>query len=140
MPRAVSKLGLAFVTWTRATTWSKFVFQSLPPLEDFLAVRLTKDFQAREAFEIQADALHDAFLERHGITEEAHLQGHRAHLRASLLKSDARKTSRPCFSNMAWRQSLTASCVGVKKELDAKQEVVSDALFHHFELIKQLKI
>jgi hypothetical protein len=47
MPRAVSKLGLAFVAWTRATMWSKVAFQLLPPLEEFLAVRLSREFQLR---------------------------------------------------------------------------------------------
>ena len=93
MPCAVSKLGLAFVAWTRATTWSKIAFQSLPPLEEFLAVRLTKDFQMREAFEIQADVLHDAFLRQRGITEEAQLHAHSAHLQATLQRTEAREAT-----------------------------------------------
>ena len=40
MPRAATKPGLAFVGWTRATTWEKVVFQKLPPIEDFLAIRM----------------------------------------------------------------------------------------------------
>ena len=62
MPRAVSKLGLAFVVWTRATMWSNVAFQSLPPLEEFLAVRLSREFQVREAFETKADDQNELFL------------------------------------------------------------------------------
>ena len=93
MPRAVSKLGLAFVGWTRATSWSKVAFQSLPPLEEFLAVRMTKDFQMREVFETQADALHDAFFYRRGITEKAQFEGHSDHLHATLQRTEAREAT-----------------------------------------------
>ena len=54
-------------------------------------MRSTKEFQTREAFEIQADALHDAFLDKRGITEEVQLHGHHAHLQASLMRTDARE-------------------------------------------------
>ena len=91
MPKAVAKLGLAFVAWTRATSWAKVAFQALPPLEDFLAVRLTKDFQARESFEIQADTRHDEFLSSRGISQDSQLAAHRAHLHASLLQKEARE-------------------------------------------------
>jgi hypothetical protein len=100
MPRAVAKLGLAFVAWTRATTWAKMAFQALPPLEDFLAVRLTKDFQTRETFEIQADDRHDAFLNNRGISEESQLAAHRAHLRASLLRTDAREPAEEEYQDL----------------------------------------
>ncbi len=62
MPRPVAKLGLAFVAWTRATKWSKVTFQSLPPLEEFLAVRLAREFILRKEFEARADTLHDVFF------------------------------------------------------------------------------
>ena len=52
---AVSKLGLAFVAWTRATRWEKMAFHKLPLLEDFVAARLTRDFASRSAFENNAD-------------------------------------------------------------------------------------
>jgi hypothetical protein len=80
MPRAVSKLGLAFVAWTRATTWKKVAFQSLPPLEEFVAVRLSREFQLRADFETKADDLHDAFLESRGITHDRQLEAHLEHL------------------------------------------------------------
>ena len=51
MIRAVSRMGLAFVAWTRSTSWERMAFVSLPPLEDFLAVRFSKEFRARESFE-----------------------------------------------------------------------------------------
>ena len=43
--QTVSKLGLAFVTWTRATRWEKMAFHKLPPLADFVAARLTWEFR-----------------------------------------------------------------------------------------------
>ena len=100
MPRAVARLGLAFVAWTRATTWAKVAFQALPPLEDFLAVRMTKEFQMREAFEIEADKLHDALLSRRGITQEAQLLGHRIHLQTSLFQTEARQPSEEEFRDL----------------------------------------
>ena len=68
---SVSKLGLAFVAWTRATTWAKMAFHKLPRFEDFLSARLTKEFEARSAFESKADTLFAAFLQRRGMTEDA---------------------------------------------------------------------
>ena len=41
---AVSKLGLAFVAWTRATRWEKMAFHKLPLLEHLVAPRLTREF------------------------------------------------------------------------------------------------
>ena len=93
MPKAVAKLGLAFVAWTRVTKWSKMAFQSLPPLEEFLAVRLTKEFQRREAFEKQADDLHDCFMRSQGITEEKHLGDHLKHLQHHLMTTEFRDAS-----------------------------------------------
>jgi len=93
MPRAVAKLGLAFVAWTRVTKWSKIAFQSLPPLEEFLAVRLTKEFQLREAFETLADDLHDAFMQTHGITQEMQIDAHRKQLQQHLMTTEARVAS-----------------------------------------------
>ena len=65
---SVSKLGLAFVAWTRATTWAKMAFHKLPRFEDFLSARLTKEFEARSAFESKAGALCTAFPQRRGMT------------------------------------------------------------------------
>ena len=56
-------------------------------------MRLTKDFQMREAFEIQADVLHDACLRQRGITEEAQLRAHSAHLQATLQRTEAREAT-----------------------------------------------
>jgi len=91
MRSAVSRPGLAFVGWTRATTWAKVAFQSLPPFEDFLAIRLQQDFKARTFFESTADELHDSLLRRRGITEEMQIQGHHEHLKAVVLEK--RETS-----------------------------------------------
>ena len=81
MKNAVSQPGLAFVGWTRATTWERVAFQSLPPLEDFIAVRMHQAFKAREDFEAAADELHDAFLRKRGITEDMQIRAHPEHLK-----------------------------------------------------------
>ena len=47
--------GLAFVGWTRVTKWSRMAFCELPPLGDYLSVRLHDGFKLREQFEARAD-------------------------------------------------------------------------------------
>ena len=92
MVRAVSRMGLAFVAWTRVTSWDRMAFVALPPIEDFLAARFSNEFRAREAFESWADQCHDALLVARGIDEGEHIQHHQRHLQASLrarLKRDA---------------------------------------------------
>ena len=64
-----------------AMAFVKFAFQSLPPLIEFLAVRLCKEFELRRAFEARSDDLHDAFLHSRGITQEMQSQAHATHLR-----------------------------------------------------------
>jgi len=90
-------------------------------ITDFLAVRLTKDFQTREAFELQADELQDVFLNTRGISEESQLVSHRAHLCVSMLQTSHREPTEAehkvfvaCSSSMVWRQSLTA-CIDGRK-------------------------
>ena len=90
MRNAVSQPGLAFVGWTRATTWARVAFQSLPPLEDFIAVRLQQAFKARAEFEASADKLHDSFLHRRGITEDMQIQAHQKHLQHFLMEREGR--------------------------------------------------
>jgi len=101
MPKPVAQLGFAFVAWTRATLWSKMGFESLPPLEDFLAVRQQKAFQARCVFEVAADDLHDAFLLRRRISAQQQLEDHRQHLRKSLLESSGREPTDLEFEDLA---------------------------------------
>jgi hypothetical protein len=84
MIRAVSRMGLAFVAWTRTTAWERMAFVALPPIEDFLAVRFSREFRAREVFEVWADQLHDALLAARGIDEGEHIQKHQHHLRKFL--------------------------------------------------------
>ena len=84
MVRAVSRMGLAFVVWMRATAGEKMAFVTLPPIEDFLAVRFSKEFRARESFEVWADRSHDALLVARGIDEDEHIQQHQRHLQAFL--------------------------------------------------------
>ena len=84
MIRAVSRMGLAFVAWTRTTAWERMAFVALPPVEDFLAVRFSREFRAREVFEVWADQLHDALLAARGINEGEHIQKHQHHLRKFL--------------------------------------------------------
>ena len=90
MPKPVSQLGFAFVAWTRATAWKRVGFRSLPPLDEFVAVRQQKAFQARSAFELEADKLHDTFLQQRGISEHQHLEEHRRHLTQSLWQTEGR--------------------------------------------------
>ena len=59
-------------------------FVALPPIEDFLAVRFSREFRAREVFEVWADQLHDALLAARGIDEGEHIQKHQHHLRKFL--------------------------------------------------------
>ena len=51
-------------------------FHQLPPLEDFIAARLTREFEARSAFESKADDMFAAFLQQRGTSEEALMQAH----------------------------------------------------------------
>ena len=57
------KPGLAFVGWTRATSWARMAFCNLPTLGDFLAVRLTAGFKHRTEFECVADDRHEELLD-----------------------------------------------------------------------------
>ena len=90
MPRPVATVGWAFVAWTRATSWKRVAFRSLPPVDDFLAVRQRKEFQARSLFEAKADSLHDLFLREAGISAEDHLQAHRQHFAEGLWAREQR--------------------------------------------------
>ena len=68
----IASLGLAFVAWTRVTTFDKLAFRSLPPLPAFYAVRQSQEFQAREVFESEIADLHEAFLKK---TKDMDLEG-----------------------------------------------------------------
>ena len=87
----MGKLGLAFVAWTRATNWQSMAFHKLPPLTDFLSVRLTKEFSARAEFESKADAMFARLLERRGTSPEALLAEHEQHLRTTTQAKEARE-------------------------------------------------
>ena len=93
MIRAVSRMGLAFVAWTRTTSWERMAFLSLPPLEDFLAVRFSKEFRARESFEAWADGRHDSLLAARGLDEGQHIQQHQQHLRGFLRQKHQREAT-----------------------------------------------
>ncbi len=86
----VAKLGLAFVAWTRATSWSRMAFHKLPPFADFLAARLTREFSARADFEHKADALFAKLLERRGTSQEALMAQHEQHLHATTFAKQGR--------------------------------------------------
>ena len=64
----VASLGLAFVAWTRVTTFTKLAFRSLPSLQDFYAVRQNQDFKyrerERESAELDAADRHEAYLKK----------------------------------------------------------------------------
>ena len=80
----VKQPGLAFVGWTRVTSWARMAFCALPPLVDFYSVRLTPGFRQRESFEAWADVAHDNFMKERGFHAnqevQAHLQHYRDHL------------------------------------------------------------
>ena len=90
---SVSKLGLAFVAWTRAQCWEHMAFHKLPPIEDFVAARLTRDFEARSAFEAKADVLFTEYLERRGTTPEALLRAHEEHFKQATRTAEQREPS-----------------------------------------------
>ena len=81
MLRPVARMGLALVAWTRATRWCRVAFRGLPPMEEFLAVRLSTEFRARERFEYEADRRHDAYLLSRGISLDQQVADHIEHLR-----------------------------------------------------------
>ena len=89
----VSKLGLAFVAWTRAQCWERMAFHKLPPIEDFVAARLTRDFEARSAFEAKADALFLAYLARRCTTSEALVRAHEEHFSEATRALEQREPS-----------------------------------------------
>ena len=86
----VAKLGMAFVAWTRATSWSRMCFHKLPPFADFLAARLTREFSARADFEHKADVLFVKLLERRGMSAEALVAQHEKNLQATTLAKEGR--------------------------------------------------
>ena len=58
-------------------------FQELPPLEEFVAARLTREFVARSAFESNADDLAVAFLQQRGMSPESLVQARDRHFKAT---------------------------------------------------------
>ena len=93
MHNAVSQPGLPFVGWTRATSWSKVAFECLPPLTEFLAVRLHQSFGHRTRFERHADELHDAFLVQLGTSHDQQVKDHQQHLSEMLLCREGRSAT-----------------------------------------------
>jgi hypothetical protein len=65
--------GVAFVAWTRAETWSRVAFRSLPPLQQFMDIRKRPEFKRRQDFEEWADGQHDELMLKRGITRENEL-------------------------------------------------------------------
>ena len=62
-------------------------------MEDFLSARLTKEFEARSAFERKADDLFIAFLQRRGMTEDALLLEHETHYKTTVAEREQRVAS-----------------------------------------------
>ena len=106
MQRAASQPGLAFVGWTRATAWEKVVFVKLPPIEDFLAIRIQSEFKARELFERIADNLHDEFLLRRGSTDAAQIAAHQEHLQESTRACQGQEATQAEIDNIAFMLKL----------------------------------
>ena len=101
MPRAVSRMGLAFVAWTRSTSWVRTAFQALPPIQDFLAARFSKEFTARSSFETRADSLHDCTLEARMLCERSQIEAHQQHLRRKLQLEHRREASAAELADIA---------------------------------------
>ena len=97
---AVSKLGLAFVGWTRATKWAKVAFHKLPPLEDFVSIRLSREFEARSAFELKADMMFTAFLQKRDSSAEQLLKAHLAHFKATVMALENHPASEPQLQDL----------------------------------------
>ena len=88
-------MGLAFVAWTRVTTFDRLAFRHLPPLHAFYAVRQSGDFKERERFEIQAADQHkDHLMRTKQMSLEDELQQHVEHS-AKVLAGLGR--SRQCY-------------------------------------------
>ena len=85
------KPGVAFVGWTRVTSWDRAAFCNLPTLGDFLAVRLTAAFKHREEFESTADARHEEFLRARGKPPDWEVTEHLAHLQRILRAQEHRE-------------------------------------------------
>ena len=78
--KAASKLGLAFVAWTRTVSWAKMAFHKLPPVGEFIEARLSHDFIQRSEFEKKADNLFVSTLEKQRISPAALMDAHERHL------------------------------------------------------------
>ena len=100
MPAPASKPGLAFVGWTRATTWGRVAFHGLPALEEFLAVRQTKDFKVRGEFETHADLMYDNFLDKLGHSEEQQIHDHKEHLDSVIMEEHNRHATDTEFADL----------------------------------------
>ena len=74
----VATLGLAFVAWTRVTSWTRMAFCNLPTFDRFLVARASEDFKLRETFEANADDLHATMLLKRGISPEREVELHLA--------------------------------------------------------------
>jgi len=90
----VSKLGLAFVAWTRATRWEKMAFHKLPLLEHFVAARLTREFVSRGAFESNADHHAAKFFQRRGVSVESLVEAHQGHFTEAMDANEGREASK----------------------------------------------
>jgi hypothetical protein len=76
-----------------ATAWAKVAFINLPPLDQFLAMRLQPAFKARCIFEENADKLHDALLLGRGVDQQDHIREHQLHFAQQLRAKDNRDPS-----------------------------------------------
>ena len=109
------KLGLAFVAWTRAERWERMAFHKLPPLDEFIAVRLTREFDAGQAFECTADAMFVSCVERCGTSLEMPTVAREEHLKQALQQEEHRDPSHAEVVDL--RAMLAAS--GVKPVSDS---------------------
>ena len=74
-------------------TLGNMAFHKLPPLQDFVAARLTREFTARSAVESKADDMFADFLPNRGMSVEALVQAHKKHFKAAVAKEEHQEAS-----------------------------------------------
>lgn len=85
--------GMPFTAFTRAKLWARVAFRMLPSLNDFVSVRQTPLFKARQAFEISVDERHEQSMREMQCSPQQELDAHIEHLEAELLREEKRQPS-----------------------------------------------
>ena len=78
--KPASDPGCAFVAWTRAQSLEQWACWKLPDFASFLAVRDSRIFKARAAFEARSDVMHEDTLREIGMSPQNEVEAHVRHL------------------------------------------------------------